>query len=353
MHISLRQHHLIDRLPWALAGPLKKRFKPPLGYYFVVSRAPLIILIPEDFYDEMPRWGPFFEALKGKAAHFLCLIRCAPERYPEKYLRQFLSVIDSHQIHYPKHSFTLLANNLAQQRLFAGAGINSAFVNHNAFVDETLFQVGACASKRYDAIYNGVAAPYKRHELARLVPRLAIVTYLQPKHLEYFSLLARNMPTAEWLNFKSNPPSASDYQPIPQHKLSATLGQGKVGLCLSAAEGAMVASIEYLLCGLPIVSTPSLGGRDVFFDDDFVEIVEPTQEAVRDGVSRMTARNVDPDYIRARTLERIEQHRNVFVDLVQNICEKNGSCRDSKDLYTSLFPKPIYKLRPLHEIFLV
>ncbi|WP_164127899.1 glycosyltransferase, partial [Stenotrophomonas maltophilia] len=51
--------------------------------------------------------------------------------------------------------------------------------------------------------------------------------------------------------------------------------QAAVGLCLSAVEGAMCASMEYLMAGLPVVSTPSVGGRDVYFDPDYCIIAEP------------------------------------------------------------------------------
>ena len=42
------------------------------------------------------------------------------------------------------------------------------------------------------------------------------------------------------------------------------LVQSRCGLALSAQEGAMYASGEYLLAGLPVVTTRSRGGRDAF-----------------------------------------------------------------------------------------
>jgi hypothetical protein len=33
----------------------------------------------------------------------------------------------------------------------------------------------------------------------------------------------------------------------------------------------MLASVEYMLCGLPQVSTPCRGGREPFFDERFVQ----------------------------------------------------------------------------------
>jgi glycosyltransferase involved in cell wall biosynthesis len=71
----------------------------------------------------------------------------------------------------------------------------------------------------------------------------------------------------------------------------------------------MFASIEYLLCGLPVVTTRSIGGRDVFFDPAYVEWVEDDPEAVAQGVRNLIARAPEPEFIRARTLARMEEHR--------------------------------------------
>ena len=74
------------------------------------------------------------------------------------------------------------------------------------------------------------------------------------------------------------------------------LSRARVGLCLSEEEGAMFASIEYLLCGLPVVSTPNMGGRDFFFDEKFSQTVDPSEEAVRVGVEKMISLRLDPAY---------------------------------------------------------
>lgn len=49
-------------------------------------------------------------------------------------------------------------------------------------------------------------------------------------------------------------------------KINEIYGQSRCGLILSAEEGACFAAMEYLLCGLPVVTTPNIGGRDEFFD---------------------------------------------------------------------------------------
>ncbi len=78
----------------------------------------------------------------------------------------------------------------------------------------------------------------------------------------------------------------------------------------------MFASMEYLLAGCPVVSTPSLGGRDFFFDNRYVEIVDPTPEAVLEGVNRLRKKRLDPAFIRAETLKKVSMTRKIFFELI-------------------------------------
>lgn len=103
---------------------------------------------------------------------------------------------------------------------------------------------------------------------------------------------------------------------VPGEEINLLLAQSGVGLCLSAAEGAMLASIEYLFAGLSVVSTPSLGGRDYFFDDEFCIICAPDPRSVREAVEALLARNVPRDYVRAKTLARVNIERRRYIDLV-------------------------------------
>jgi len=104
-----------------------------------------------------------------------------------------------------------------------------------------------------------------------------------------------------------------------------------VGLCLSATEGAMYASIEYLLCGLPVVSTINRGGRDFFFDPEFCITVPPDPAAVAKAVEGLRRRKISPEYIRERTLQKIVHERNKFLEFVQAIYQQEGSNRDVRE----------------------
>ena len=88
----------------------------------------------------------------------------------------------------------------------------------------------------------------------------------------------------------------------------------------------MYSAVEYLLAGLPVVSTPSLGGRDVFFDPDYCRIVPPDPAKVREAAAELQARRIPRDYIRSRTLERVEPERQRFLALVnETVVRKGGS----------------------------
>jgi glycosyltransferase involved in cell wall biosynthesis len=109
--------------------------------------------------------------------------------------------------------------------------------------------------------------------------------------------------------------------------VNAALNQCAVGLALSKAEGAMFASIQYLLAGLPVVSTPSRGGRHEFYDPDYVRIVDPTPRAVADAVRELRQCKVPAEEIRARTLARVWEHRERLFQCVDEIYASQGCDR--------------------------
>ncbi|MFA5984826.1 MAG: glycosyltransferase [Methylococcaceae bacterium] len=307
-------------------------------------------MIPEDFFEEMQRWLPLFESLKKRRVYFLGLIRSGIEYDPAAYKRLLPPILAKHSHDYPEHHFIFLANNQAQSQIFDELSLESVFINHNCLADETLFNIAPKMEKRFDAIHNAVSAPYKRHELAAHIKSLAIVTYLQSEYLPYFDKIASTLSHANWLNFPHDQLNKKSFNMLSSSQICAYLNQAHVGLCLSHIEGAMFASIEYMLAGLPIVSTSSFGGRDVFFDPEYVTIVEADPDAVKDGVDRMLAKNLDPSIIRQSTLRKMAEHRQRFVSLIADISDKEGIKIDPQKIYVETFPSQIFKLRPLHKI---
>lgn len=106
----------------------------------------------------------------------------------------------------------------------------------------------------FDAVYNASLWPSKRHELAFEIPRVAYITY-------YYDVLGTKAGVQTRFELPRNPPAGHrlinpvvEDLPvlIPPEAVNEVYGRAAVGLCLSPEEGAMYASMEYLLAGLPV-----------------------------------------------------------------------------------------------------
>lgn len=227
-----------------------------------------------------------------------------------------------HLRRHPRHRMIFLANSGTEHRLMTARGLGSAWVSHNAFVDPAVFRPLPGRAKRFDAVYDARISPFKRHALAAGVERLSLLTArVERYHDEALIRSVREaLPRAHWVN----DPLAADYRSLDGEEINETLGEARVGLCLSAVEGAMFASVQYLLAGLPVVSTASRGGRDEFFDPDYVKIVADDPAAVAEGVREMAACPVPAEEIRRRTLERMARHEDRLFDLLDAICFAEG-----------------------------
>ena len=87
----------------------------------------------------------------------------------------------------------------------------------------------------------------------------------------------------------------------------------------------MFASTEYLLAGLPVVSTPSIGGRESFYDEEYCRIAEPDARSVAEATAALRALGVPPTHIRERTIRRLDGERSRFLTLINTILEESAS----------------------------
>jgi len=221
-------------------------------------------------------------------------------------------------------------------------GFDARFVNKNAFQREDQFDIWADEEKVYDAVMTARMARWKRIELAQEVNRLAIITVVDEE--EYYSEMRDVLPdTTSWMNFENH----ESYEYLSRSEVCRVLNRSRTGLILSAREANNKASIEYLLSGVPVVSTPSKGGRDVFFDEEYCATVEAKPDTVREGVKSMAARDIDPEYIRQQTLDKIRDHRARFLSLVSDLTE--GHYEASVDDWLDLYPRNLkFRCQPEH-----
>lgn len=202
-----------------------------------------------------------------------------------------------------RSKFFFLFNSPLEEQTFKRAGFLGRVINQNAWIDETIVMRPINVAKVFDAIYVARRSAFKRHHLASQVNNLALV--------------AGNN-------------HGNDVVPVPEHKyinaaplkpdeVCEKINESRCGLILSASEGACFASSEYLLCGIPVVSTHSTGGRDVWYNDYNSIVCEPTAEAVAAAVAEFTANPRDPLKIRQMHIDLSTHFRNEFAAVIYAI----------------------------------
>lgn len=223
---------------------------------------------------------------------------------------------------YSNHYFICLANSIEEYWRFNHFNIDVEFINHNAFIDPRLFFI-MDIEKEYKAIYNARFHKVKRHFLARNIDNLACIcwSFFNDEEKDNYKKICKSQ-NIKLLN-KIN--DGCIVRKTPQ-EINIDYNRSYVGLCLSSTEGAMYSSIEYLLAGLPVVSTKSRGGRDIFFNDYNSIIVDDDANAVRDAVYLIVNRysSIDRHKIRNNAIEQQNIFINRFKNLISNICVDNG-----------------------------
>lgn len=244
--------------------------------------------------------------------------------------------VRSAQAKFPEHRFLFLIATRKELENYRAAQLPAAICMKGAFVDETMFDIDRSAPKKFDAIYNAAIAPYKRHELCSSIESLALLYYrhehYREREAEHVNRIRVLLASATWINELDG-----SYRQFPIREVPAWLNQARVALCLSAHEGAMRAAAEYLFCGLPIVSTRNVGGRDRLSDPRYWIEVEPDPDRISDAVAALVSRCVDPHLIRRTTLEKLQGDRTRLVKLVAAIFGEEGVPFPSNADWTQLF----------------
>jgi len=233
----------------------------------------------------------------------------------------------AYQRRFQKHSLIIACNTTRESEIMEGAGLQAHLINKNTTVSEKIFRPLQSETIEFDAVYNARFHRVKRHFLAEEIERVAYIGYCAGRRqdLDYAlgtiaSIRAREPRHRIFNEFADRLPEW-----MAPDKVNAVYNRAAVGLCLSAIEGANVASMEYLLAGLPVVSTHNRGGRDVFFDPEYCLSVRPDPRAVRDAVDALKARAIPRDYVRARSLAKVQRARARFLDLLNECLTRDGS----------------------------
>lgn len=301
--------------------------------FTLVSKQPLIIhsYTLGGNLSIIKRLVPYLNTSKKRKIHFIfCLDwHITPER-----LKIFKHEYDKYTNKYPSLSITFLANDSLEYEILKNSGINSIICNQNAFLDENKYIIKSSNKKLYNAVMNAHMSPYKRIDLAKDVHKSCLITYLIKgvKESEEYSKYILSLPYMSFPQF-----DGSNWERYSTEQICTIYGQSRCGLILSAEEGACFAATEYLLCGLPVVTTPNIGGRDVFFDPEYVVWTEATPEAVAEAVQKAISLPISAQEIRERTIAKIKKVRETYCDLLSSLAREDGIERDFRSEWNSFF----------------
>ena len=115
-----------------------------------------------------------------------------------------------------------------------------------------------------------------------------------------------------------------DHGLLSSAQVAELLNASAAGLILSALEGQNRATIEYLMCGLPVVSTANRGGRDRFLSPSNSIFVSDTPEAVAEGVAFLSVSSFDRKHIAHEAEMSVMRERQWLSHIVDSTLERHG-----------------------------
>ena len=192
-------------------------------------------------------------------------------------------------------------------------GFNAILCNQNCWLDFNKFKT-VKNNKIYDMVMNcRPEKNFKRPYLAKKVNNLAYIKGMLYNNHDEYDYTELN---CKFINENI----------ISMDKVINIYNQSYCGGIFSAKEGACYSSSEYLLCGLPVISTNSLGGRDFWYDNYNSIIVEPNDNAVNEAVNEIIQKYndglIDNEKIRNNHIKLSLEQRKNFNDYIQQIFDE-------------------------------
>lgn len=323
------QKNLFPELEQIKSVNLMQDFKPayiwpskafPFREYF--TSADLKIFIIENIIHNYEWLKQYKDKITEK--HFFFVTLCW--NHNEFLCEQTNKIFELLKLH--KNNFFFMCNSSQELACLNKFGFKGELINHNAWLDENLYRIQPI-EKIYNALLIARRAVFKRHYLAGKISNLALIAGgARHNHTEEIIL----------------PPHCYNNEtPLKLEQIIEKINQSYVGLSLSKEEGACYSSSEYLLCGIPVVSTISEGGRDFWYDDYNSIICEDSEESVASSVEIFLKNRRDPEIIRSNHIALAKQQRTKFIKALQEVFVKNNIDIDAKAYFKDNFINKLKK----------
>ena len=226
---------------------------------------------------------------------------------------------------FPEARFIILANAPGEVEIIKNF-CEVHLASHNAFLDPARYPLAKKNLRKFDALYIARITPFKRHALAEKIKSLHLIGSYSEKEKEYFTQTISRFPNAVWS------------QKVPSFFIGKKICEASCGLALSAIEGAMFSCGEYSLCGVPVVNTKNLGGRDTLLPDFAVRYAGDNAESVAENVEFWVNNPIEPAEIREGFLRLAQPQKDAVQDLINSIAGKKVHLPHKLNIRCRLLP---------------
>jgi glycosyltransferase involved in cell wall biosynthesis len=247
--------------------------------------------------------------------------------------------------------------------------LNCCIANHNAFIDETVYKIDRTVEQKFDLVVNSSFTEVKNYHLIKKIKNTCAIGYFLTTNYNESMMPS---PFAYCPNFENNLRTEKNFKWISPDESCKYYNMSKIGGIFSTAEGSCFSSSEYLLCGLPVLSCTSDGGREIWYNNDNSIICEPNEKSVINNfikiIDKYDKGEYDREKIRNTHIEQMEFHRNNLTHFVLNFLKMitldipsfdelkdslkyyHANCFDTFDSPSINYERQLIKEKLAHEI---
>jgi glycosyltransferase involved in cell wall biosynthesis len=289
---------------------------------YVLNRAPLIVAAFEmDFLRNLPA----FRRALPTGAKFTMLLQLGWSAEVPEVAAELQSRLAEAREAFPEARFIILANAPGEVAVIKEC-CEVCLASHNAFLAPERYPLAKRKPRTFDALYIARITPFKRHYLAEKIKSLHLIGSYSPQEEEYCTRTMARFQNAVWS------------RKVPSFFIGRKICDAACGLALSAIEGAMFSCGEYTLCGVPVVNTRNLGGRDTLLPDFAVRYAEDTAESVAENVEFWVNNPVEPEALREGFLRLAAPQKAEVQDIVNSIAGKKVHLPHKLNIRCRLLP---------------
>lgn len=225
-----------------------------------------------------------------------------------QFFREYMEILklcNEHNPNFKIENNIILCNESFAVRELRILGFNAIFCHHNMILDyENIYQI-LDVEKTFDAVCSTRGMKYKRNYLFKGIPNIAIIQHGANEF--------------KWVGYE--PKWINEYF-VDSKTVNKITNESHCGIIVSAKEGGNLSTTQYLLAGIPVISTPNEGGRDHYLNNENSIRVSADKQCIKEAVEEAKSRDWDREAIRRGAIEIIDKDRRIFMDIMESIASK-------------------------------